>query len=104
MSLLAAVEDRVRDLERTVRLRSIYPQFLVSSASASTGWKTLIQSTWFRTQLAEREGDAAVLVATNEKQVAETAKLTALLRTLDTVSHTRRFAGYWRVRAARAST
>lgn len=41
----------------------------------------------FCTQLAEREGDAATLVAANEKQVAETAKLTDLLRTLETVSN-----------------
>lgn len=36
-------------------------------------------------QLAQREGDAATLVAANENQVAEMAKLTALLRTIDSV-------------------
>ena len=38
-----------------------------------------------RAQLSRREGDASSLVAANEKQGEEMAKLTELLRTIDTV-------------------
>ena len=38
-----------------------------------------------RAQLSRREGDASSLVAANEKQAEEMAKLTELLRTIDTV-------------------
>ena len=68
-----AVEDRVRELERLVRSPLIEPPLVQRLADS------------VRAQLSRREGDASSLVAANEKQGEEMAKLTELLRTIDTV-------------------
>ena len=73
VGFLVAVEDRVRELERLVRSPLIAPPLVQRLADS------------VRAQLSRREGDASSLVAANEKQGEEMAKLTELLRTIDTV-------------------
>ena len=73
VGFLVAVEDRVRELERLVRSPLIEPPLVQRLADS------------VRAQLSRREGDASSLVAANEKQGEEMAKLTELLRTIDTV-------------------
>ena len=73
VGFLVAVEDRVRELERLVRSPLIEPPLVQRLADS------------VRAQLSRREGDASSLVAANEKQAEEMAKLTELLRTIDTV-------------------